>query len=97
MLVPFKWKDSMRTYRPPSVKWILNKYREQYPRLAYIRDYAVLAEVLLTPCPGVSKLDRWATWVYMQDKGLDWSRAYNKIYNDQWRETKHVRKDKKGI
>lgn len=92
MLLPFKWKDSMRTYRP-SVKWILNRYRNYYTDLVHVTDYEVLSVALLRPCPGVSNLNRWETWVYMQDKGLDWSRAFNKIYNDQWRETRDVQKE----
>lgn len=98
MLLPFKLKDdNFRTYRPPSVNWILNKYREQYPDLKCTTSSWVLAEALIRPCRGVSTLDRWAVWVYMQDKGISWTRVYNKLANEEWRKAKHVQKIGKGI
>lgn len=97
-MLPFKWKDDdFRNYRPPSVNWILNKYRDQYRELKWIEDSYVLEEALIKPCPGVSTLDRWAVWVYMQDKGLSWTRVYNRIINEEWRKAKHVQKNGKGI
>lgn len=98
MLLPFKWKDDdFKNYRPPSVNWILNKYKNHYTDLSHVADYWVLAEALIRPCPGVSTLDRWAVWVYMQDKGLSWKHVYNKVINEEWRKTRHVQKDKNGI
>lgn len=96
-LIPFKWKDDdFKNYRP-SVNWILNKYRNQYPWLEYAAPAQVLEEALVKPCRGVSILDRWAVWVYMQDKGLSWKRVYDRIVNEEWRKAKHVQKIGKGI
>lgn len=98
MLMPFKFKDDdSRNYRTPSVNWILNKYREKYPDLKCKTSPRVLEEALIRPCRGVSTLDRWAVWVYMQDNGMSWKRVYNKLVNEEWGKAKHVQKIRKGI
>lgn len=98
MSLPFEWKDDdFKNYRPPSVNWILNKYREQYPDLKHKTRSWVLEEALIRPGRGVSTLDRWAVWVYMQDNRLSWKRVYDKIVNEEWRKAKYVQKIRKGI
>lgn len=85
MLIPFKWKEKVTLYTPPSPVEIIMKYRDAYQDLRYTSDARVLEEALVRKCKGVSLLDRWATWVYMQDKGLSWKRVYDRIKMEDWR------------
>lgn len=90
MLMPFKWKENAVVYTPPSPVEIIMKYRDAYADLRYTSNERVLEEALVRKCKGVSRLDRWATWVYMQDKGLSWKRVYDRIKMEDWRERKDV-------
>lgn len=94
MLIPFKWKEGETVYDPPSPAEIIMKYRGAYADLRYTSDARVLEEALVRKCKGVSLLDRWSTWVYMQDKGMSWKRVYDRVTMEEWRERKDAEESK---